>query len=247
MKNRGYIFDYGGTLDTGGCHWGRMFWHAYRELDVPVSEPQFREAYVYAERTLGRTPLISPDFTFRRTLEVKVELQLRALASTDLIGPIGPIGLISPIAPIVDYLYAAVLRHTAHSREALRQLDGPKVLVSNFYGNMSTVLREFCLDDLFDAVVESAVVGIRKPDPRIFLLGIEALALQPGEVTVVGDSLEKDIVPAHAAGCRTVWLKGGQWTAGSSGADVAADAGNADMSAADSIIADLSELIDCPS
>lgn len=244
MKNRGYIFDYGGTLDTGGCHWGRMFWHAYRELDVPVSETQFREAYVYAERTLGRTPLISPDFTFRRTLEVKVELQLRALASTDLISPIGPI---SPIAPIVDYLYAAVLRHTAHSREVLRQLDGPKVLVSNFYGNMSTVLREFCLDDLFDAVVESAVVGIRKPDPRIFLLGVEALALQPGEVTVVGDSLEKDIVPAHAAGCRTVWLKGEQWAAGSSGTDVAADAGNADMSAADSIIADLSELIDCPS
>lgn len=241
MKNRGYIFDYGGTLDTGGCHWGRMFWHAYRELDVPVSETQFREAYVYAERTLGRTPLISPDFTFRRTLEVKVELQLRVLASTDLIGPI------SPIAPIVDYLYAAVLRHTAHSREVLRQLDGPKVLVSNFYGNMPTVLREFGLDDLFDAVVESAVVGIRKPDPRIFLLGVEALALQPGEVTVVGDSLEKDIVPAHAAGCRTVWLKGEQWTAGSSGTDVAADAGNADMSLADSIIADLSELIDCPS
>lgn len=247
MKNRGYIFDYGGTLDTGGCHWGRMFLHAYRELDVPVSEPQFREAYVYAERMLGRTPLISPDFTFRRTLEVKVELQLRALALTDLIGPISPIGPIGPITPIVDYLYAAVLRHTAHSREVLRQLDGPKVLVSNFYGNMSTVLREFCLDDLFDAVVESAVVGIRKPDPRIFLLGIEALALQPGEVTVVGDSLEKDIVPAHAAGCRTVWLKGEQWTAGSSGADVAADAGNADMSLADSIIADLSELIDCPS
>ena len=256
MKNRGYIFDYGGTLDTGGCHWGRMFWHAYRELDVPVSETQFREAYVYAERTLGRTPVISPDFTFRRTLEVKVELQLRALASTDLISPIGPIGPISPIgpigpispiAPIVDYLYAAVLRHTAHSREVLRQLDGPKVLVSNFYGNMPTVLREFGLDDLFDAVVESAVVGIRKPDPRIFLLGVEALALQPGEVTVVGDSLEKDIVPAHAAGCRTVWLKGEQWAAGSSGTDVAADAGNADMSLADSIIADLSELIDCPS
>lgn len=25
----GYIFDYGGTLDTGGQHWVMALWHAY--------------------------------------------------------------------------------------------------------------------------------------------------------------------------------------------------------------------------
>ena len=78
-ETRGYIFDYGGTLDTGGCHWGKMFWHAYQQASVPVSEPQFREAYVHAERTLGSTPIIRPDFTFRQTLETKLRLQLEAL------------------------------------------------------------------------------------------------------------------------------------------------------------------------
>ena len=75
----GYIFDYGGTLDTGGQHWGQVLWHAYERHRVPVSEAQFREAYVHAERTLGRNPIIRPDFTFRQTLETKLRLQLEFL------------------------------------------------------------------------------------------------------------------------------------------------------------------------
>lgn len=220
-ETRGYIFDYGGTLDTGGCHWGKMFWHAYQQASVPVSEPQFREAYVHAERTLGSTPVIRPDFTFRQTLETKLRLQLEALGLSH-----------SLIGPIADHLYTSVLRHTAHSREVLQQLELPKVLVSNFYGNMPTVLQEFGFEGLFYQVVESAVVGIRKPDPRIFLLGVEALGLQPDEVTVVGDSMAKDIIPAKAAGCQTIWLRGEQWT------DDAVD-----LNAADRVIDDLSELI----
>ena len=35
---KGYIFDYGGTLDTGGNHWGKVIWHAYQYLGVPVGE-----------------------------------------------------------------------------------------------------------------------------------------------------------------------------------------------------------------
>ena len=221
MMTRGYIFDYGGTLDTGGCHWGKMLWHAYQRVGVPVSEAQFRDAYVHAERTLGRTPIIRPDYTFRQTLEEKLRLQLEFLGV--------PTDYHSPLA---SDLYTAVLRHTAHSREVLQQLPQPKVLVSNFYGNMPTVLREFGFDGLFQHVVESAVVGVRKPDPRIFLMGVEALGLQPGEVTVVGDSLEKDIIPAKTAGCQTVWLKGEQWN------DAAVD-----ERAADCVMSDLSELI----
>ncbi len=55
------------------------------------------------------------------------------------------------------------------------------------------------------------MVGIRKPDPRIFSLGVEALGLAPEEVLVIGDSLSKDIKPAQSIGCPTVWIKGRQW------------------------------------
>ena len=76
---KGYIFDYGGTLDTGGCHWGKMLWHAYERVGVPVTETMFREAYVHAERMLGRNAIISQDDTFRQTLSKKIELELEYL------------------------------------------------------------------------------------------------------------------------------------------------------------------------
>lgn len=90
--------------------------------------------------------------------------------------------------------------------------DFPLVLVSNFYGNIHTVLEEFGLAGMFSDVIESAVVGVRKPDPRIFILGVNALGVEPDEVVVVGDSFTKDIVPAKKAGCHAVWLKGEGWT-----------------------------------
>ena len=199
---KGCIFDYGGTLDTHGCHWGKVIWHAYEQCGVPVTEAAFREAYVHAERTLGRNPIIQPDFTFRQTLEEKIRIQLSVLGCDEY----------RPC--IVDALYRQTVSETACSRHVLLQLKVhyPMVLVSNFYGNIATVLKEFQLDGIFQSVIESAVVGVRKPDPRIFTLGVEALGLHPEEVMVVGDSIDKDIIPARKAGCQTIWFKGEGWT-----------------------------------
>ena len=205
---KGYIFDYGGTLDTGGQHWGKVIWHAYEHLQVPVSETDFRDAYVHAERTLGKNPIIQPDFTFYKTLETKIRLQLEYL-QTSYITP-----LTSYILHLTYHLYEATVAETSKSREVLLSLKKqyPMVLVSNFYGNIATVLKEFKLDGIFDTIIESAVVGVRKPDPQIFTLGVEALGMQPDEVVVVGDSMDKDIIPASKAGCHTVWFKGEGWT-----------------------------------
>ena len=82
------------------------------------------------------------------------------------------------------------------------------------------VLHEFGFDGLFQQVIESAAVGIRKPDERIFLLAIEALGLQPDEVAVVGDSIKNDIEPAHRIGCHTIWYKGEQWNPSDQSADI---------------------------
>ncbi len=209
-SSQGYIFDYGGTLDTGGCHWGRVIWHAYERCAVPVSEELFREAYVYAEKELGRNPIIQPDYTFRRTLDVKLRIEMEYIAAKlDGFHP-------KEYRPaVLDCLYNNVKAETARSRKVLLKLKEqcPLVLVSNFYGNLNTVLQEFSLDDIFLSVIESAVVGIRKPNPQIFTLGVEALGLQPEQITVVGDSYDKDIIPGKQAGCRTVWLKGEGWTA----------------------------------
>ena len=222
ISSPAYIFDYGGTLDTGGHHWGKVLWHAWQQVGVPVDEARFRDAYVHAERVMGHTPIIGPDDSFRQTLEVKLRLEMEYA------------GCLSYKDKVLEVVYEQTYRHTAHSVEVLKQLAtySRLALVSNFYGNIHTVLREFGFDGLFQNVIESAVVGVRKPDPRIFLLGVKALGLKPGEVTVVGDSLEKDIIPAHETGCQTIWLRGEQWT------DMSVD-----VTLPSRIISDLNELL----
>ncbi len=210
---KGYIFDYGGTLDTAGRHWGKVLWHAYCRHNIPVTEEQFREAYVYAERTLGSHQIIQPEYTFYKTLETKLRIEMEYLMSEGYWN-ISEKEYETNHQNILDDLYEGVKKETSHSREVLEQLNAtyPMVLVSNFYGNVSVVLKEFGLDNLFINIIESAVVGIRKPDPRIFTLGVKALKLNPDETTVVGDSFYKDITPAKKAGCKAIWFKGEGWT-----------------------------------
>lgn len=173
---KGIIFDYGGTLDTCGQHWGKKLWHAYERQHVPVSEQQFRDAYVYGERTLGRNPIIKPDYTFHRTLATKIRLEMEHLC-TQGAWDASEEEFKQKHQAVLEDVYAEVVATTAHSAEVLTQLSErfPMVLVSNFYGNIECVLQEFGLRKFFPRIVESAVVGIRKPDPRIFELGVEEL------------------------------------------------------------------------
>lgn len=104
--------------------------------------------------------------------------------------------------------------------------------------NLKSCLQTFVgfglLISYFDAIVESSVVGVRKPDPAIFQLGIDALGLPANQCVAIGDSYVKDIVPAKTCGCQTVWLKGEGWID---------DQKVTDSTAADYIISDMKELI----
>lgn len=105
----------------------------------------------------------------------------------------------------------ALLNENRQVLEHLKQAGYPMVLVSNFYGNINQVLKDAGIDGNFKDVIESAVVGVRKPNPAIFALGVCALDLPASQVLVVGDTYDKDIIPAHKLGCHTLWIKGLQW------------------------------------
>ena len=112
------------------------------------------------------------------------------------------------------YINAKTLELLQENRqvlEHLKQAGYPMVLVSNFYGNINQVLKDAEIDGYFQNVIESAVVGVRKPNPAIFALGVCALDLPASQVLVVGDTYGKDIIPAHKLGCHTLWIKGLQW------------------------------------
>ena len=205
---KGILIDFGGTIDSDGVHWFDAFSEAYALVsDIP--HELFWDAYVHTERTLGSNPIITPDFTFRQTLQVKLFLQAEYLKSKGI--------LISDDAQgtMLNYCYNKVFHHiSAVSKPVLEKLHAkyPMVLVTNFYGNMHTVLEEFGLSHLFKDIIESSVVGVRKPDPEIFRLGVHALGLEPAETVMIGDSPDKDIIPAQSIDCKTVWLQGKKWS-----------------------------------
>lgn len=195
---KGILIDFGGTIDSNGIHWFDQFRDAYA-LVADVPEPLLWDAYVHTERTLGRNPIIGPDYTFCKTLQTKIALQTEYLQSTGV--------TITAQDTILGTCYNKVVKHISTvSKPALERIQLPMVLVTNFYGNMHTVLQEFSLDHLFKDVIESAVVGVRKPDPQIFRLGVAALGLEPQETVMIGDSLDKDILPAQSIGCQTIQI-----------------------------------------
>jgi len=55
-------------------------------------------------------------------------------------------------------------------------------------------------------VLTSAAGGIRKPDSRIFELAINMFGLEPGEVAMVGDTLNADILGANQIGVYSIWI-----------------------------------------
>lgn len=105
-----------------------------------------------------------------------------------------------------QYRQVKGLRHVVDGGvEVIRELyrRGYKLgIISNLIGEeeIPNWLRDDGLDRYFDAVVLSSVCHIRKPDPRMYQMGCEALGLRPEECVSVADNLNRDITGAKAAG-----------------------------------------------
>ena len=209
-KIKGIIFDYGGTIDSNGKHWAEVLWDAYENSAVPVSKEIFRNAYVYGERYLATHYTIEPNDTLKSLLEKKVDIQINWLVDNGFLAYNNQSQYSRSISSRCYSFAASAVEKT---KPILKKLAAkyPMVLVSNFYGNINAVLTDFGILDVFGTIIESSVVGIRKPDPAIFSLGVKALNLPSEEIVVIGDSYTKDILPSKETGCKTIWLKGAGW------------------------------------
>lgn len=62
------------------------------------------------------------------------------------------------------------------------------------------------VDEIFDVVVDSAFVGTRKPEPRIYELTLERLGV-PAEAALMVDDIELNCAAAQQLGIRAVWFR----------------------------------------
>ena len=79
-------------------------------------------------------------------------------------------------------------------------------VISNADGRAEQILERLGLAGYFERIFDSAVVGIKKPDPAIFKLALRELNLSPAEAIYIGDVFYIDVVGANRAGLEAVHL-----------------------------------------
>lgn len=201
------LFDFGGTIDTGGLHWVHVLYPLWEQRHPGLNPALYQKAFAHGERSLAKEKIIQQDDTFLDLLEKKLAIQAdflkqQAIACT-----------IRDQKFIADEAYQQALDNCQQHAGILKLLRQKYriAMVSNFYGNLGTVLQDFGIRDLFETVTESAVVGVKKPDPKIWQLGAQSLGLAPSATVAIGDSLTKDMTPATQIGCQGIWIIGKGW------------------------------------
>lgn len=193
---RALLFDYGGTLD-GDDHWGARFARLYRDAELDVAPSLLRDAFERAEAAVYAEPDVNRA-SLRQVIDLHVRIQLEAL---DCRRPALQRVLVDRFVADSE---AALARHRALlGTFAARFKLG---VVSNFYGNVERILTDAGLAPLLSAIVDSAVVGMAKPEPRIFTYALHALGTAAAETLHVGDSYGHDVLGARRAGLHTAWL-----------------------------------------
>jgi len=73
-------------------------------------------------------------------------------------------------------------------------------------GLMGLALSRVNLRQHFQYLFTSRELGFKKPDPAFYREILRRMNLQPEQCIAVGNSYEKDILPAKTVGINTVWL-----------------------------------------
>jgi putative hydrolase of the HAD superfamily len=98
---------------------------------------------------------------------------------------------------------------------ALRLVRGAGLgagVISNSNGSVARILASLGLDRYLDFVLDSAEVGVEKPDPRIFHLALERAGLEARQAVYVGDLYSVDVLGARGVGMPAILLDpGGHW------------------------------------
>jgi putative hydrolase of the HAD superfamily len=103
-------------------------------------------------------------------------------------------------------LWSRPLPGVVAALEALNQAGLRLAVVSNSEGTLTALLEQMDFTRHFQAIVDSWVVGVTKPDPRIFQAALQRLDVPAAEAVMVGDSIKADIVGAQGAGIQAALI-----------------------------------------
>lgn len=102
---------------------------------------------------------------------------------------------LEPNEPMIDYM------------RSLRRRGYKLAICTNNVREWEPLWRRLLpVDEIFDVVVDSAFVGARKPEPRIFELTLAQLGVEAGAAVMI-DDVELNCQAARELGIRAVWFQ----------------------------------------
>jgi putative hydrolase of the HAD superfamily len=202
---RACIFDAGGTLvhpdwprlsriaeEISGRSFdanemSRAFGEMLREVGVEMQ----REGFVLPDE------MKRPHWVFRRMYKA---LGLEETTCTNVIERLND-------SHLDRHVWCGIDPEVSPLLEELKQQGLCVAVISNTEdGRLIDSLNASGIADRFDLLIDSHVVGLRKPDAAIFRLALDSLELEAHEAAYVGDSYAHDALAARAVGLRGILL-----------------------------------------
>jgi len=202
MPLRAVIFDFGNTLAVPEDS-AAFTRECLAEMGIEPEADRFARAMREEERfgRIADTPLETDWRACREFYQAR---------SVRLLKMLGVGGHVDAKALWLMELYEAKsLRRTPHAGcpEILIELSraGLRLAVlSNSDGRVAARCAAMGVADHFERIVDSALVGLAKPNPEVFARTLREMGLEPGEAVSVGDSWRNDVWCPMQLGMRAV-------------------------------------------
>lgn len=206
MSIQGVFFDLYGTLLVYGdmkqawSDWLAAFYDLLKTQGLNISQASFSQkcdGFFSTSAPAGENDNLTVLERRIQRLCVKLMHELRA----------------AELRNIADRIAAAWQAYISIDPEAmpvLTDLKRHKIttgLVSNFDHppHVRRILSKNGWADIFDTIIISSEVGVKKPDPAIFTLALQQTGVSQADAVYVGDTNE-DVVGAIAAGIRPIFI-----------------------------------------
>ena len=203
--SRACIFDAGGTLvhpdwprlsriaeeisgrSFDASEMSRAFGEMLREVGIEMQ----REGFMLPEE------MKRPHWVFRRMYKA---LGLEEAACADVMERITD-------SHLERHVWCGIDAEVPQVLDELKRQGLLVAVISNTEdGRLIDSLNASGIADSFDLLIDSHLVGLRKPDPAIFRFALERLGLEAHEAAYVGDSYAHDALAARAVGLRGILL-----------------------------------------
>jgi HAD superfamily hydrolase (TIGR01662 family) len=114
--------------------------------------------------------------------------------------------VLRPAGTGASLLWRTVMPRVPEALARFQAMGMKLVIVSNSDGTVERSITDAGLRPFFSVVVDSAIAGYEKPDPRIFAHALERSGATPERTLHVGDIYHADVTGARGAGVHVVML-----------------------------------------